>query len=475
MRSLTAVRTTGIYCRAGCAGRPKIENIELFEHPAAAESAGYRACLRCRPDQLPVVGAPSTAPLVVCRALELINDGFLDTGSEAALGTAVGMHHRQLRRLFDEHIGTSATKVARSRRAHFARRLLDETNLSIEDVSYASGFRSPRQCRRVVKETFEYSPTELRKRRRKGSVIDLDGGIGMRLPTPAGYPAEKIFSFIAKRATPGIEVVEGTSYRRTVVTCGHVGVVEVEAVPSKNQLVIKAHLATLRELPLVVSCVRALFGLRSSNRRAVQALSRDPLLASYIDRSSVFVPGAWTQFESAIRIIIGQQVSVAGATTVTGQLASLSGIKAPSLEKFGLSRCFPTPSQIVKSDLSRLGMPSRRRQTIKAYAEWTLAGKVPTVERFTDVEKIVDELQQIPGIGPWTANVIALRALGLPDAFPAGDLGVRKGATVVLGTKTLIRESDLTRLAQRWRPYRSVAATLLWDAACHYKSPAKST
>lgn len=475
MDQLTAVRTTGIYCRSGCAGRPKIQNVELFTHRAAAESAGYRACLRCRPDQLPVPETDPSVPDVVSKALELINDGFLDTGSEEDLGAAIGIHHRQLRRIFSEHVGATATKVAVSRRAHFARRLLDETNLSMDDVAYASGFRSVRQFRRVVRDTFQFSPSELRKRRRRGSAVDLDGGVRLRIPLPPNYPVEQVFTFLAQRATPGTELVDRLLYRRTAVSCGHVGVVEVEGNVENHELAITAHLPTLVELLDIVGRTRKLFGLRSSNLKAVDALNSDPALQRYIDSPSVFIPGAWDPFESAIRIIVGQQVSVLGASTVTGQLASLCGTKTPELERFGLSRCFPTTNQIAETDLSSLGMPRKRQQTLRTYAEWAAQGLLPAPEKVVDSEEVVAELEQIPGVGPWTSNLIAMRAFGLGDAFPSGDLGIRKGATAALGMQSLIKESELAQYAQRWRPYRSVAAALLWEAAADYTKESSLT
>src|SRR5437660_1032498 len=241
MTTYSAVVTTGIYCRPGCGAKPLAKNVLTFEHPAAAEAAGFRACLRCRPYR---VAGPigSDAPELVCQAVQMIIYGALDDGgTEAALAAQVGLSARHLRRLFLKHLGASPDQLARSRRAHFARRLLDDTDLSIVDIAFASGFGSLRQFNRTMREVFRASPTDLRNRRRRTDRLVADGGLALRIPVLPGYDWGAVRDFLARQAIPGIEAVDGDAYRRTITVDGAPGLLEVRG-GGPDHLLLQAHL-----------------------------------------------------------------------------------------------------------------------------------------------------------------------------------------------------------------------------------------
>src|SRR6266851_51398 len=276
MTTYSAVVTTGIYCRPGCGARPLARNVRTFDLAAAAEAAGFRACERCRPYR---VAGPvgSSAPEIVCEAVQLIIDGVLDDGgTEAALADRIGMSPRHLRRLFLKHLGASPDQLARSRRAHFARRLLDDTDLAILDVAFASGFGSLRQFNRTMQEVFRASPTDLRDRRRRADRLAADGGLALRLPVMPGYDWDAVRSFLAARAMPGVEAVDADTYRRTITMAGVPGLIEVSA-GDEGCLLLRAHLPYWEGLIHVVDRVGRLLGIDSGHCAGGAALSRDPV------------------------------------------------------------------------------------------------------------------------------------------------------------------------------------------------------
>ncbi len=464
MSQLIAVTTTGIYCRAGCAARqPKPENTTTYGHPATAEANGFRACLRCRPDRELVEPLDEHVPKTVRQAFQLINDGFLDHNLEAALASAVGYEVRQLRRLFASHIGASPSQLASSRRAHFARLLLDETDLDLSAIAAASGFRSERHCRRIIKQTFAFSPSQLRKRRRTTPPL-LDGGIELAIAAPDGH-ASSMLRFLQPRATPHVEIVHDGSYRRVVQECGHLGIVEVSE--ATRGLAVKAHLPSFHGLIDFISRIRNLFGLTNSTQHAMTQLKDDPVLGPALATygQPVIVAGAWDRFETAIRIIVGQHISVAGASTATGQLAKACGTPAPHSIDYGLSHFFPTAEQLAAADFGSVGMPKKRKETLRLFAEAITTGQLSLQPSAASLDEMTAVLESLKGIGPWTSNMISLRAFGNLDAFPASDLGIRKGLTHLLDSNTLVSQNQTEQIAEHWRPYRGVAATILWHAA----------
>jgi AraC family transcriptional regulator of adaptative response / DNA-3-methyladenine glycosylase II len=461
--TINGVRTTGIYCRDGCTAKPLSRNVTPFSSPVAAEAAGFRPCLRCRPDRLPpLVDGDSDA--LVGRALLLIADGALDEASEDALGKRLGVSARHLRRLFHERVGATPAFVARSRRAHFARRLLDETDLPMFDVAFTSGFASVRQMNRVMRSVFHFTPTELREKRRRTDRLVADGGIRLRIPHHGPLAFADVLAYLRPRAIPGVEVIDDGVYRRTITACGEPGVIEVSPADDGRHLVVVAHLPTLGALIDDVARCRRLFGL-DRPAAADTPLARDPILGDAVRaRPGLRVPGAWDPFETAVRVMLGQQVSVAGATTLAGRLVQELGSAVPGLGRMGLSHLFPPAARVADAGLDRLqrvGMPAARAHAIGEFARAYAEERV-RLDPAARLEDTVRALEALPGIGPWTAQLIALRACGQPDAFPGGDLGLRRSAARLVGAPAALSQIDLDRIAEAWSPHRALAAMHLW-------------
>lgn len=455
---VSAVATTGIYCRPTCSARPDPRNVSPFPSPVAAEAAGYRSCLRCRPDRHLPPGAPEGVPSAVATALGLISDGFLDRFDETALAARVGYSARQLRRLFERHVGATPAFVGRSRRAHFARRLLDETDLSMPAIAGAAGFGSVRQMNRVVEAIFGFAPSELRRKRRGGDVLAVDGGLRLRLPFVEPLDRRATLAHLRPRATPGVESVDGTVYRRTLEVCGNPGVLEVDLGGDEPHLELTAHLPTFDSIIDDVARVRSMFGLDDDVDQAEGHLLADPLLAPVVRRRrGLRVVGGWDPFETAVRAIVGQQVSVAGAATITGRMVERHGRRLPGAV-FGLTRVFPTADALVDLDADRLGLPGARASTIAGLARAVLDGSLD----LSPGPDPRDQLLAVRGIGPWTADVIAMRALRAPDVMPSGDLGIRRAVGRLLGRDEPPPAAEVDELAAVWSPHRSLAAQHLW-------------
>jgi AraC family transcriptional regulator of adaptative response / DNA-3-methyladenine glycosylase II len=452
----TAVVTTGIYCRhaGNCSGRPLAHNTRPYDNAAAAEAAGFRPCLVCRPDRLP---APNwiDAPELVCRALRLISDGALDDTTEDALAARLGVSARHMRRLFEEHVGATPAVVARSNRAHFARRLLDDTDLTIAEVGTAAGFQSVRQLNRVMKQVFHFTPQELRARRRDPHRLVADGGLELRLPYRPPLAWNALLDFLAPRAIPGVEHVDrGESvYRRTIVVDGEPAVVEVRDAPEAGHLVLRAHLSRVDGLVHLVARIQRQFDLDADPDAIDTHLARDRRLRPLVRaRRGLRVPGTVDSVELGVRAILGQQVSVAHATRLAGRIVERYGTPLPGLGALGLTHCFPAASLLARARLTDVGLPAARAAAVRAFA----AADIP-IDGSLDLDALVKELCNIPGIGDWTAHYIAMRAGHERDAFPAGDLGLRHA----LGTA----DAAATRAeAESWRPWRAYGALHLWCA-----------
>ncbi len=461
--SISAVRTTGIYCRDGCSARPLARNVSRYPSSVAAEAAGFRPCLRCRPDRLPpTIEGDSQA--LVGRALLLIADGLLDETSEEGLASRLGVTARHLRRLFHEQVGATPVFVARSRRAHFARRMLDETDLAMADVAFTSGFNSVRQMNREMLAVFRFPPSELRARRRSADRLVADGGIRLRVPYAGALAFDAMLTYLKARAIPGVEAIEGGTYRRTMTSCGLAGAIEVSQAADGQHLLVVAHLPSLGSMIDDVARCRRLFGL---DRPAAEQtpLARDPLLAGSIQAlPGLRVPGTWDPFETVIRILLGQQVSVAGATTLAGRLVEAFGEPVSGLSGFGLSRVFPPAVTIAEARVEQIravGLPDARARAIRAFAQAYAEERVH-LDASRPLDETVATLEALPGIGPWTAQMIALRCCGQLDAFPSGDLGLRRAVGRLLGAPEVVAEAEVVRVAEAWRPYRALAAMHLW-------------
>ena len=452
MDTFTGVVTTGIYCRPGCSGAPLERNTRPYTFAAAAEAAGFRPCLRCRPDREPAPGWVD-APELVCRALRSIADGALDDATEDALAARLGVSARHLRRLFDVNVGATPAEVARSRRAHFARRLLDDTDLPLAHVSTAAGFNSVRQFNRVMKDVFRFTPQELCARRRAPDRLVADGGLELRVPyrPPLAWPA--MLSFLAPRAIPGVETVdlEGGVYRRVVALGDAPGVIEVWDEPARNALRLRLHLPTFDGLVHLLASVRRLFDLDADPTVIDTALARDRTLRPLVRaRRGVRVPGAIDPFEVSVRAVLGQQVSVGAATRLAGRLVERYGCPVPGVAALGLTHLFPDAPTLARADLTDVGLTSARARAVNALARSVAAGDLE-LDRARDLDHTLAELQTLPGFGPWTAQYVAMRACGERDAFPASDLGLRRA----LGDNPSAR-------AEAWRPWRAYGAVQIW-------------
>ncbi|MBO0691813.1 MAG: DNA-3-methyladenine glycosylase 2 family protein [Acidimicrobiaceae bacterium] len=462
----SAVVTTGIYCLPTCTARPRPENVQQYALAAAAEAAGFRACLRCRPYRA-VEPVDWAGPELVCRAVQLILGGALDGGTEAELGARLGVSARHLRRLFGAQVGVTPDELARSRRAHFARRLLDDTDLPVADVAFASGFGSIRQLNRACLDVFRAPPGELRARRRKSDRLVADGGLCLRMPLRPPFDAPAMLAYFAPRAIPGVEAVTGGVYRRTIDVDGDTGVIELMAPGSASSgpepldhIVLRAHLPHWEGLIHLVERARRIMGLDTDYPEATERLAADDVLGPLVaTRPGLRVPGAWDPFETGVRAIVGQQVTVAGASRLTGRIVERFGRPVAGLSQMGLTHTFPTAADLADGDLDGLGLTPTRQEAVRAFARSIATGKV-RLDRSVGLEELIGSLTAIPGVGPWTANYLALR-LGEPDAFPAADLGLRRG----VNPADPPGGAALARMSLRWAPWRALAATHLWAAA----------
>jgi len=422
-RFFTAVTTTRIYCRPICPAKAaRREHLRFFAYAAAAERAGFRPCLRCRPEVAPWTPAWNGTSATVTRALRLIGEGALDDGDVDALAARLGVTSRQVRRLFDEHVGAPPVAVAQARRVHFARTLLVETTLPISDVAFAAGFASLRRFNAAMRNAYHMPPRAMRRGRASDDAITL------RLPYRAPYDWNGMLEFLGRRAIPGVECVGGGEFRRTIALGGAAGVLRVR--DDGGALAVSVPRAFTRQLKTVVDRVRRMFDLFADPQAIASHLERDDVIRPLIQRwPGTRVPGAWDPFELAVRAVVGQQVSVAGATTIIGRIAAKYGTQIDG----GL--VFPEAARLANARIG--GMPRARAATIRAVARANGA---------------IDH--DIRGIGPWTRSYIAMRS-GDPDAFPHGDLALRKAA----GRCT---DGELLRRAEAWRPWRAYAALLLW-------------
>jgi AraC family transcriptional regulator, regulatory protein of adaptative response / DNA-3-methyladenine glycosylase II len=454
-RFFTAVKTTGIYCRPICPARiPKPENCQFFPSAAAAEDAGFRACLRCHPELSPGFWSRVTTEATVTRALNLIAAGALDRGDVATLAGRLGVTDRHLRRLFIQHLGASPIKVAQTQRLQFAKQLLDQTALPITEVALASGFSSVRRFNHVMQQVYGRSPRELRQGKAKSP------GLQLKLPLIQPYDWAAIVGFLGKRSIPGVESVTEKSYRRTIVLDGVQGWVEVQ--PAKDHLLATIQFPQVTQLATIIDRLRRLFDLNADVTEIGLLLSQDPRLKAAIAASpGLRVPGAWDGFELAVRAILGQQVSVAAATTLAGRLAAAFGEPVgfdPPIA--GLTHIFPTPEVIAQADLSGLGITQARINAIVGLA-LTLLDRPELFQAYPTLDEAVKVLCELPGIGEWTAHYIAMRTLREPDAFPATDLVLMKA--LALDDRKITKAECVAR-SEPWRPWRAYAAIHLWHS-----------
>ena len=445
-RFCTAVVTTGIYCRPSCPARtPKSGNVRFFVCAAAAEEAGFRACKRCRPESAPGDPAWDRRADLVGRAVRLIADGAAADGGIPGLARRLDVSERHLRRLFVAELGAGPLQVAATRRLALARLLLDQTDLPVTQVAFAAGFASIRRFNAAMAAAYGSAPSVLRERRRPVAT----GTLRLRLPARLPFAGHAVLAFLAGHPTPGVEDVVGGTYRRTVAG----GI--LAATPDATGLTVELEVDDVRRVGPLVVAVRRLFDLDCDPAAVADVLGRDPLLEPALTATpGVRLPGAVDGFEVAVRTVLGQQVSVAGATTLAGRLARSCGepLDEPS---GGLTHRFPSPAVLAGADLSSVGLTAARSASVRALAAAVADGHLD-LSPAADRDAAAAALLSLPGIGPWTTALVAARALGDPDTIPASDLALRRAAG--LDTRALLAR------AEAWRPWRSYATFALWAA-----------
>jgi len=460
------VRTTGIYCRPICpAVAPKSENVRFYPSAAAASEAGYRPCLRCRPECAPGTPAWGGTSTTVRRGLRLISNGALDDGSVEQLAERLGITSRHLRRLFTQHLGASPLAVAHTQRLHFAKSLIDQTSLPLAHIATAAGYGSVRRFNDTFNKTYGRSPRELR--RRNEEAFDKNTVLTVRLPYRKPFDWPVIVKFLGDRATPGVEQVIDNTYFRSVTVSDIPGVIECRHDAKDDSVRLSLHGIATKEIFHVVQRVREMLDLDAPVADIAGAFSGDEKLGTIIaQRPGIRVPGAWDGFELTVRAILGQQVSVKAATTIAGRIAERYGEKfvLPASaegrsEGLNIASVFPTPGRLARARFNDIGLVTSRAATIRRVASAVMRGEI-NFEASQDPDVFCASLMSIHGIGEWTAQYVAMRALKFPDAFPASDLGLLKAVS----NKTRISPVELKRRAESWRPWRAYAALLLWSS-----------
>jgi AraC family transcriptional regulator of adaptative response / DNA-3-methyladenine glycosylase II len=520
-RIFVGVTSTGIYCRPVCPARPaKLANCRFFPTAAAAQEAGFRPCLRCRPETALDLGSWRGTSNTVSRGLALIADGDLD-GDDAcidSLAERLGVGGRQLRRLFQQHLGASPIAVAQTRRVLFAKQLIHETRLPMSEIALAAGFGSVRRFNEVFRALYQRPPSALRGKRESSVPESIAGsGVTVRLRYRAPYDWAAMLSYLRARAIDGVERVDGSAeggtartpnvdgsaeggaartpnvdgsaeggtartpnvdgsaegtartpnvdgkrYARTVVQDGETGTVTIAHLPAAMSLAATIRFPSVRALPAIVARIRRLFDLGADVAAIDAHLAKDTLLAPMIARRpGLRAPGAWDGFELAARAILGQQVTVEAGRQLASKLVRLRGSVARATDTGdpSLTLTFPSAKDIASADLSTIGMPNARRQALVALAK-AAAADPHFFEPQNTLDETVARLRTITGIGDWTAHYIALRAMREPDAFPSTDVALLGAAAVERGTRP--SPSELLERAERWRPWRAYAAQHLW-------------
>ncbi len=456
------VTTTGVYCRPICPARtPRRDRCVFFGRAAEAEAQGFRACFRCRPELAPGSANVDQAGRLALAAARAIDGGYLNDHSLDHLAESLGVTARHLRRQMEGYLGISPIALAQSRRLAVAKQLVTETDLPLTEIAFASGFGSVRRFNHAWKTTFDKSPS-----RARSAVPPSAGTIVIRLDYREPFDFQGVLDFLGARASAGVEHATHSSYRRTVALADSRGWLSVSRHPSRASLLLTVSLSLARQLPTVIARVRTLFDLDARPDVISERLARDPRLAPLVAASpGLRVPGAFEPFELAVRAVLGQQVSVRAATTLSGRFATAFGVPAAGLGE-GLSAFFPAAADVARISadrLAKIGLPLSRAKTLLGIAAAFTTG--PLREPQSDLPSTLAALSALPGVGPWTANYVAMRAFHFPDAFPAGDLGLKKA----LGISD---ERQVEALSEAWRPWRAYAALHLWSSLA--PGPARS-
>jgi AraC family transcriptional regulator, regulatory protein of adaptative response / DNA-3-methyladenine glycosylase II len=458
----TAVLTTGIYCRPSCpAVPPKAQNMRFYPTAAAAQQAGFRACKRCRPDASP--GSPdwNYRADLVARAMRLIADGVVDREGVPGLAARLGYSVRQVQRQLLAELGAGPLAIARAQRAQTARLLVETSTLPMGEVAFAAGFASVRSFNETVQQVFALSPTELRRRAARGRPVPGTGSLSVRLPFRPPLNPDNLFGHLAATAVPGVEEWRAGAYRRTLrLPHGH-GVVTLRPMP--DHVACRLALTDLRDLSIAISRCRRLLDLDADPVAVDDVLRTDPVLRPLVAKHpGRRVPRAVDGPEFAVRAVLGQQVSTAAARTHAARLVQAHGVPIDD-PAGGLTHLFPEPQALTEVDPVTLAFPQSRRTTLAALAGALAAGGID-LGAGSDWDRARARLAALPGVGPWTVETIAMRALGDPDAFVATDLGIKIAARQ-LGLPESPRL--LAERSRSWRPWRSYAVQYLWASGDH--------
>lgn len=454
------VRTTGIYCRPICPARtPARSRCEFFATAAQAERAGFRACFRCRPELAPGNAPVDAVDTLVAAATQRISEGALNDGSLDDLASQLGVSARHLRRALEAKLGVSPVELAQSRRLALAKQLLQDTSLSLTEIAFAAGFGSVRRFNAVFANRMGAAPSALRRAHALDAAPSGERApLALRLDYRAPYAWSELLAFLRVRAIPGVELVGDDAYRRVVHLGGHVGEIEVTRAHGRDALVLSVSHSLLPVLMPLVARVRRMFDLDARPELVERVLGQDRMLAPLVaKRPGLRVPGAIDPFEASVRALLGQQVSVAAARTLAGRFAEQLGAPYPGTG--GLCQRFPTPAEVVAAGperIGRIGLPRTRAAAIHTFAREVASGAL-VLDAACELDRFVAQLVELPGIGPWTAHYLAMRALHVPDAFPAADLGIQKALR-----RAGARAAEAR--AEAWRPYRSYAVMHLWES-----------
>jgi AraC family transcriptional regulator of adaptative response / DNA-3-methyladenine glycosylase II len=452
-RFFVAITSTHIYCRPICPARPaKRENMRFYSSAAAAEGAGFRPCLRCRPERAPGLASVDAVSRLVGAAIAGIEEHALSSARVGDLAASLGVSDRHLRRVTESELGVSPIELAQTQRLLLAKRLLADTRLSQTEIAFASGFGSVRRFNALFKSRYGLSPRALR-----GSA-NAAPGLHCQLEFRPPFAWQRLLEYLRLRAIPGVEMADGTHYRRTVAIGEYQGWIAVSPGKRDNALNVEISPSLAPVIGAVIVRVKRLFDLEAVPDAVSALLIQDPLLAKVVRRiPGLRVAGAFDGFELAVRAILGQQVSVKGATTLAGRWAQAFGtpIATPYPE---LNRLAPTAQQmasVTADEIAALGIVGARARCLSLLAPAVLERRV-VLTFAANVEEQIDALLRLPGIGPWTAQYIAMRALHWPDAFPSGDLMLMRAANA--------NQKRLQELAERWRPWRAYATHYLWQS-----------
>ncbi len=460
-RFFVAAVTTGVYCRPTCpVPFAKANNIALYGCAAAAETAGYRPCRRCRPEASPGTPAWLGTSAVVSRGLRLIREGALNNGDVEGLAERLGIGSRQLRRLFVQYLGASPIQIASTHRVHFARNLIEETDLPMTVVAMNAGFNSIRQFNHALRETFDQSPSEIRRLHRDSEGGSRQGGLVIHLPYRPPFHWNALISFLQATAIPGVEKIEPNCYRRTIGTATSRGVVSVSPDRGTARMVVRIEVSDYSNLMGVVERIRQIFDLGAEPEVIAEHLSRDSLLKSLVAaQPGLRVPGAWDGFELAVSAILARQSGNRAGYEIAGNVARSFGIPIETGDK-ELTHVFPQAEVLAEADLSLAGVGSEYAGPILGLARLVAAKRI-SFEPSKSLPDAISQLVAIPGVGEDTAEYIAMRALGEPDAYPLKTLGLAGQGP---GGPTLPGQSSILTSAANWRPWRAYGAMHIWTA-----------